>query len=206
VSSASSPTESSATRAAILGAGRKLLLSRKAFSMGSVAKLAGVSRQAVYLHFTDRYTLLESIVDEVAAEASIGDTRQRIADAETGRDALAMFVATMVRVARSHGAIDQGVRATLASDPTLASRWARRRGRGAMVRAIVERLGADGALRPGVSAAECEAVIGAFTAPDVLVGLLGAVAEEQAVAMVGRAVEAALLGPAASRARAPAGR
>lgn len=201
VSSSSLEVEVSATRAAILGAGRKLLLSKKAFSMGSVAKLAGVSRQAVYLHFTDRYALLEAIVDEVIAEASIGDTRKRIAEAETGREALAHFLATSVRVTLSHGAIDHGVRATLAADPTLANRWARRKGRSAMVRAIVERLQADGALRSGLSAAECEGVIHAFTAPDFLVGLLGAVSAAQAVDMLGRAVEAALLGPTVAPAR-----
>jgi AcrR family transcriptional regulator len=187
----SSPT----TRAAIVGAGQKLLLSNKPFSMGNVADLAGVSRQAVYLHFKHRYALLEAIVDEVIAATSIDESRTRIANAKTGREALGHFVEAMVRVSQSHGALDQAVRAILANDPKLAKRWAGRSGRSARVRAIVDRLMLDGAVSRGVSAAQCGEVIEAFTSTHVLVRLLGSMSADDLNGLLNRSISAAVLRP-----------
>ena len=193
MSSRTQPAESPNTRATILRAGQKLLRSDQPFSMGGVAELAGVSRQALYLHFADRYALLEAIVDEVIAATSIDESRHRIAKARTGREALHHFVGTMVRVSASHGAIDQAVRATLAADPKLARRWARREGRRAIVRAIAEQLRKEDAVRPGVSVVECAEVIDAFTSPELLVRLLGALPRDGAVELLHRALSAAVL-------------
>lgn len=186
---------SSGTRAAIVGAGQTLLLSNKAFSMGNVADLAGVSRQAVYLHFGDRYALLEAIVDEMSATTSIDESRTRIANAKTGREALVHFVEVMVRVSESHGALDQAVRSILATDPKLAKRWARRSGRSATVRAIADRLTAEGAVRRGLSTAQCAEVIDAFTSTHLLVRLLGSMSAGDLNGLLTRSVSAALLRP-----------
>lgn len=195
VSSSKPQQASPTTRAAIVCAGQKLLLSNEPFSMGSVADIAGVSRQAVYLHFKDRYTLLEAIVDEVITATSIDESRTRIANAKTGREALGYFVEAMVRVSQSHGALDQAVRATLAADPKLAKRWTRRTGRSASVRAIVDRLMADGSVRRGASAAQCAEVIDAFTSTHLLVRLLTSVSGDDLSELLNRSISAAVLRP-----------
>lgn len=195
VSSNEPQQASSGTRTAIVVAGQKLLLSNKAFSMGNVADLAGVSRQAVYLHFKDRYALLEAIVDEAIAATSIDESRTRIANAKTGREALGHFVEAMVRVSESQGALDQAVRAILATDPKLAKRWARRSGRSASVRTIADRLMTDGALRRGVSTAQCAEVIDAFTSTHLLVRLLDSISGGDLDGLLSRSISAAVLRP-----------
>ena len=55
------------TRGRILEAARNLLLKRSGgeVSMAEIAKEAGVSRQAVYLHFADRVSLFVALVKYV---------------------------------------------------------------------------------------------------------------------------------------------
>jgi len=193
MSSSASLTEPGTTRDALLAAGRGLLLSRQPFSMGSVAKAAGVSRQAVYLHFADRYALLEAIVDEAIAETSVNVSREQIAGAPTARAALGLLLETVVRIAMHHGAVDRAVRHTLASDPKLADRWAKRKGRSAAIRLIADRLEAEDALRPGLSARACEAVLQGFVSPELVLPLVNSVSESEATELLARAVSAALL-------------
>lgn len=184
----------SSTRAALLEAGRDELLSRSSFSMGSVAKRAGVSRQAVYLHFADRYALLDAIVNDALAASGTLRSMQRVAQAPSSDDALGRLVEVLVAVTADHGALDKAVRGVLASDAALADRWASRGGRRAAIRAVVDRLAADGHLRPDVSAPVCEAALRAFTATDFLLGLLDAQPPEAVADLVLRAIRAAVLG------------
>lgn len=161
--------------------------------MGTVAKVAGVSRQAVYLHFADRYALLEAIVDEAVAESAADISRVQIERAPNALVALGLLLETVVQIARHHGAIDQAVRHTLASDPKLAERWAKRRGRNAMVRLVAERLETEGSLRPELTARACEAALQGFTSPELVLPLVQSVADSDAGEILGRAVAAALL-------------
>jgi AcrR family transcriptional regulator len=193
MSSSASLTEPGTTRDALLAAGRDLLLSKQPFSMGSVARAAGVSRQAVYLHFADRYALLEAIVDGAIAETSVNASRDKIEAAPTGRAALGLLLETVVGIAMHHGAVDQAVRHTLASDPKLADRWAKRKGRSATIRLVASRLEAEDALRPGVSSKACEAVLNGFVSPEVVLPLVKNVTESEATDLLVRAVSAALL-------------
>jgi AcrR family transcriptional regulator len=203
MSSSVSSLEPATTRGSLLAAGRDLLLSKRPFSMGSVAKVAGVSRQAVYLHFADRYALLEAIVDEAVAAASVEVSRDQIAEAPSACAALGLLLQTVVRIAGHHGAVDQAVRHALASDPKLAERWARRRGRNATIRRVAQRLDGEACLRPEISAGTCEKLLQGFTAQELVLPLVSTTPDTEATEILARAVSAALLRPNKRIAKAP---
>lgn len=66
--------------------------------MGEVAKRAGVSRQALYLHFADRSALLLEVTRAVDAAARTPDLQRRIDEAATGRTALAEAIAVQAHI------------------------------------------------------------------------------------------------------------
>lgn len=78
------------TRQRILDAARGLLEAKPgvSFVMGDVADRAGVSRQALYLHFADRTELLLEVARYADATARTPGRQRRVDQAPTGRDAL----------------------------------------------------------------------------------------------------------------------
>jgi AcrR family transcriptional regulator len=184
---------SSDTRDAILEAAERLLYSRESFSMAGVAKAAGVSRQAVYLHFSDRYGLLDAAVRRASDRSELELSRRAIEGAPTGRDALDRYVETTVSLASAHGALDQAVRAVLAADPKLADRWAKRRGRQRFVKLIVDRLEAEGDLADDMDPQTARAVLLAFSAPAFMVPIVDHLELDAAVNVVRRSIGAAVL-------------
>lgn len=182
------------TRERILKAGHELLLSKRGFSMGAVAERAGVSRQAVYLHFADRYALVEAVVDEARAAAGADGVLEAIESAPTAHAALGAFLAATVRLVETSGGLGLAVEAALAGDPKLAARWAKRRGRRAAIAAVAQRLTQEGGLLPGGDAAVVEGVLRAFTSAAVVTTLFETAPGGSLDGMLQRAIEAALLG------------
>jgi AcrR family transcriptional regulator len=155
------------TRKAILDAGRRVLLRKRAFSMAQVSTEAGVSRQALYLHFADRYALLEALVDGASAAAE-GE-----ATAATGEKALDQFLENRVKWCIEHGELEQAIRNIVAADPALAKRWAKRQSHNKMATQLVARLEKEGRLAKKLSAANAAVLLETFTSTHVIRPLLG---------------------------------
>lgn len=121
-----SSARSEATRAAILDAARQLLErdGYHAVGMGRVAKEAGVSRQAIYLHFESKNKLLEALVAALN-EAHVFPTfaRARIWDAASGLDALDAWVDIVATTTPPILAVANAVDAARRSDPEAAIIW-----------------------------------------------------------------------------------
>ncbi|MDP6453266.1 MAG: helix-turn-helix domain-containing protein [SAR202 cluster bacterium] len=83
------------TRTKILESARELLIERGYFGVGlqEVAREAGVSRQAVYLHFKSKAELLKALVHYVDDEIGVPEIMRPVREAETGPDALDLGVA-----------------------------------------------------------------------------------------------------------------
>src|SRR6266576_659312 len=109
-----------ATRARIVAAARRLLLTRRPgeFSLEAVARRARVTRMTVYHQFGSRRALLEALFDDLAARGGMWDLRNafQLADAE---QALARYVATLGRFWTSARLIHRRLQALGVLDPEL---------------------------------------------------------------------------------------
>lgn len=181
------------TREEILRAGRDALLAKRRFSMGAVAERAGVSRQAVYLHFADRYALLEALAAETRKAVAADSLVTEIEEARTSAVAVDAFAAAAVRIVAHSGPLLRAVQAVIADDAKLAARWAKRRGRNAAIEATVARLERDGALRDDVSADEARGALTGFASYEPILALLAVAKPEEVEAILRRALHAALL-------------
>jgi AcrR family transcriptional regulator len=84
-----------ATRRRVLDAARALLEASPGanVSMGDVARRAGVSRQALYLHFADRTALFLEVSRSADASLRTPARQRRVDEARTAREALREAVA-----------------------------------------------------------------------------------------------------------------
>jgi AcrR family transcriptional regulator len=140
---------SEATRTRILEAARELLESHAWPTVGleGVARAAGVSRQAIYLHFGSRAALLLALVDHVDRTEGLTALVARVHDAPTGTEALqrlvhlnAVYEPRIRAVATAHDAARR-------IDDDLEAAWQNRmRRRRDLCRHVIARLDDDGAL------------------------------------------------------------
>ena len=141
------------TRTRILNAAWTLLESGEAKTrMSDFAKGAGISRQALYLHFPSRAELLIAVTRHVDAVKGIDDRLAASRAATTGRDRLDAFVAAWGNyIPEIHG-VGRALMAMQDSDPEAAAAWD---GRMQAVRAgcaaAVAALQADGDLTPDLT-------------------------------------------------------
>ncbi len=120
-------------------------------SLGRIAKAAGVSRQALYLHFADRADLFVAVVQHVDEKRDLAGALRAIDDAPDGEAALSEAVAMQARLNPALWPIAAAMDAVRRGDAALEAAWRDRldnRLRGA--RAIAARIEAEGALRPGL--------------------------------------------------------
>lgn len=139
------------TRRRILEAAWGLIEERGAeVRVADVAARAGVSRQAVYLHFEDRTGLLVALVTHMDATIGIDQLLAPVFDAPTGVDALERLVAALATAAPSIDAValvlETGQHQDVALATAFRDRMARRRATHGMV---VQRLAAEGRLAQG---------------------------------------------------------
>lgn len=82
------------TRTRILEATWKLLEENRGqgASMGAIAKAAGISRQAVYLHFDSRTDLMIATMNYVDEIKGLNDRLAQLQTARTGEDSLELLV------------------------------------------------------------------------------------------------------------------
>jgi len=145
------------TRVRILDAAWTLLESNPgvAARMSDIAKAAGISRQALYLHFPTRGDLLVATTRHIDSMKGVDARLAESRAAPSGRERLAAYVAAWGGyIPEIHG-ISVALRAMRDSDAEAAAAWddrmqAVRHGCAAAVRALA----ADGALRPGLAEEE----------------------------------------------------
>src|SRR5690348_1635250 len=132
--------------------------------MSAIARAAGISRQALYLHFADHAELLQALV------AHVGDREQLqagVAAVQAAGDAAGQIRA-WAHMQTWHNpkiaAIARALDSTRRSDPSAAAAWRDRTGnrlRGAL--SIIQRLHEEGRLHPTWTTAEAAALLSELT-------------------------------------------
>lgn len=150
-------TTDGGTRVAILDAARRLMTEpeRRGVSMSEIASAAGVSRQAVYLHFESRTQLLVALVRHVDEVHGFADMLRRCERAPDGRGLLTEFIAAWAGYVARISDVARAMRAEGATDDDAALAWRdRMRAFTAVCARIVARLEAEGALTSEWSASD----------------------------------------------------
>ncbi len=143
------------TRARILDAALALIRKRGAanVTMADIAKAARISRQAVYLHFADRAELLVALARHADERRGLAQELQKIADAPSGRAALAEKASLQARMNPGIWAVARAMDAVRRTDEAAERSWQDRlKNRLKGCRAIIGRLQQEGTLRPGLNA------------------------------------------------------
>ena len=141
------------TRRRILQAAWELLEQQGAgVKLVDVANKAGVSRQAVYLHFGDRSGLLVALVDFIDVSLGAVQLRAHIHGGASGVESLQRWIQTMSWYTAKIDRVTQVLESSQYQDEALAAAWRNRMGRRQMhIRSIVERIAAEGRLAKGWS-------------------------------------------------------
>jgi AcrR family transcriptional regulator len=113
------------TRQAILAAAVDLFKERGAdeVRMVDIARQAGVTRQAVYLHFGSRTGLLVDLVQYVDETGPLADLSRPVWEASTGAEALARFAALQAEYNPSIYPIAQALMSSRYADEACAAAW-----------------------------------------------------------------------------------
>ena len=137
-----------ATRRRILQAAWELLEQQGAgVRLVDVAGRAGVSRQAVYLHFGDRSGLLVALVDFIDVSLGAVQLRAHIHGGATGGESLQRWIETMSWYTAKIDRVTQVLESSQYQDKALAAAWRDRMGRRQLhIRSILERIAAEGRL------------------------------------------------------------
>ncbi len=140
-----------ATRHRILRATWELIEERgSSIRLVDVADRAGVSRQAVYLHFGDRAGLLVALVEYLDETLGLEELVDHVFDAPTGAEALERIVEMHSIFSPKIDSVVRVLEAAQYDDEALAAAWRNRRhGRRSVHRAIIERIADEGQLAQG---------------------------------------------------------
>lgn len=157
------------TRIAILRAAQRLLdrYGPERVRMSDVAREAGFSRQAVYLHFGSRAGLLVALVEHVDRTAGIEARVAAVLAAPDGPEMLRRFIHFHAEFNPHVHAAGNAIAHARHRDPDAAAAWeSRTQGRLAGCRELVRRLVAEGRLAAGWTAEEAADLAWALTALD----------------------------------------
>lgn len=136
-------------RRRILDATLACARARPDFSMAEVAAGAGLSRQAVYLHFPDRAALLAAL----RADVDLADGPEIVEQAPSARAAL---TSVLIRLAESYARIWPVLQASGTTETS---------GRLPLCQALVARFRSEGALAPHLSPATAADILYSLTSP-----------------------------------------
>jgi AcrR family transcriptional regulator len=145
-----------ATRLRILDAALRLVTRKGGadVTLGDVAREAGVSRQALYLHFADRAGLFLALVRHADDRRGLAAMIQRIQAAPTGEAALREMAATQARMNPGIWPLARAFDSVRRQDDAAERSWQERlTSRLDGCRAIVGQLAREASLREGLSAA-----------------------------------------------------
>lgn len=136
--------------------------------MGDVAKRAGLSRQALYLHFADRTTLLLEASRQADTDNRTPARQRRVDEAPTARDALREAVRLQAYLKpRLHG-MTTALAALRRTDPDAEAAWQERdQARLERCRELAQRLEDEGDLRPECTVEVAAALLWGLMSPSV---------------------------------------
>lgn len=168
----SSSTEStygdSETRRRILDATWELIEERgSGIRLADAAEKAGVSRQAVYLHFGDRSGLLVALVDHMDISLGSVELREHVFGAPSGVESLRRWVETMSWYTEKIDRVTEVLEGGQYQDPDLSAAWRNRMNRrqDLIRQQIVERIEDEGRLGSGWSVEKTAGLIYVLTMP-----------------------------------------
>lgn len=153
------------TRTAILDAARSLFEIHGYSEVGleAVATKAGVSRQAIYLHFSSRAELLRALHQRVF-EQDVEPAVCRVWEAKTADAGLGAWIAASAKVIPKIVAIGSALDAPRRVDPEVAATWkAPEEGRHNDCLRMARWLQSDGNLAPGVKVGEAADLLWSLT-------------------------------------------
>jgi len=144
----SADPEMASTRDRILVAARRLLEDQGyAVGLERIAREAGLSRQALYLHFGSKSSLLIALVEWVDEQGNLAEVFAPVWEANSGVEALARAIAATGQYAPTIHRLAMVLEAARRSDPAAAGAWEdRMASRTGAMRAIVEWMEKDGQL------------------------------------------------------------
>jgi AcrR family transcriptional regulator len=158
------------TRARILDEARRLLEERPGASpsMSEVAAAAGVSRQALYLHFADRTALLLEVGRQADSAARTAGRQQRIDGAATAHEALRATISVQAELKPELQGIATALDVLRRSDTAAEAAWQEReQARLQRCRTVVKRLRAERALAPDLDLNTASQLLWAMTSQRV---------------------------------------
>jgi len=119
--------------------------------MADVARAAGVSRQAVYLHFSSRASLFVAVVRRMDDQEGIRRDCERALGTDDPVEALEAFVIAWLRYAAKIHPVASALLASRRDDPDAMTAWNDRMGElRAGFRHAARRVATAGRLRPGL--------------------------------------------------------
>ena len=140
------------TRSRVLAASLELVKTAKGpIAMGAIAKASGLSRQALYLLFTDKADLFIGLLRYADAKRGIVEEVAKIREAPSGVEALLALVDLQARLNPAYKPLFDAFEILRRQDADAEAAWQDRlfhRYEGC--RAIVARLAAEGRLRAGL--------------------------------------------------------
>jgi AcrR family transcriptional regulator len=138
----------------ILDAALALLKRRKRInvSMADIARAAGLSRQALYLHFPGRTDLMLALARYAHEKLGVAAQLRQIDEAPTGLDALGVWISLQAKFNASVWSVARLLDAARRTDPAAERGWQdRQQHRLERCRQIVTRMETEGALKSGLS-------------------------------------------------------
>lgn len=135
-------------------------------TLAEIAKHAGISRQAVYLHFGDRSGLFVALVDYVDLSLGSKDLRAQVFGAPSGVETLRRWVEAMSWYTGKIDRLSQIFEWSQYEDPALAAAWRNRMNRRQdLLLGVAERIAEEGRLAEGWTTKEAADLIYAITMP-----------------------------------------
>ncbi|MCA1832404.1 MAG: TetR/AcrR family transcriptional regulator [Actinomycetota bacterium] len=144
-------SKTASTRERIIASARGLLETNgyAGFGMEAIAEGAGVSRQAVYLHFGSKMGLLLALIEWLEQRAGLRDAIERIWSAPTALQALDRAVEVHARIDPEFIPLASALDEARRTDDDAAAVWRDRMGaRYETGRRLIERLKHEGMLHP----------------------------------------------------------
>ena len=163
------------TRRGLLEAARKLLERGpySTVSMGAIAREAGVSRQAAYLHFGSKADLLLALVSHVDEVEGLPHLLTRIQEAPSGVEALKRFVDLVAALTPRVYRIGIALAAAAEHDSAARAAWMdRMEARRATCRSIAARLEAEGSLADALTSVAAADLLWALSSMRVFADLV----------------------------------
>ncbi|WP_158562798.1 TetR/AcrR family transcriptional regulator [Marinitenerispora sediminis] len=162
------------TRTAVLAAARAILEERgpAALTMAEAAERAGVTRRAVYLHFSSRTELVIALFDYLAEEEGLHESVRRVWQRPDSVAGLEEWARHLARYHPRVLAVDQAVRRVRNQDPDAARHYRRAtESQRANCRRLAEWLAHEGRLAPAWTADSATDMLWALISSDLIEAL-----------------------------------